>query len=180
MCVPVDHVVQLGQICVGESRLVLLQGGGSIALALLLRWADRGRLCGRAGGCRLESAHTSRKHTHQVHSHTPTYTTPPHTHTESPPHLVLWGRGRALSVRRLALAVIAADRRASGGGRHARHGADLGNLVRFRRPWPGEESLPAPGQGRRTCGRLRGKAPPEGQRGLQRTLQNLTQTGRNT
>lgn len=44
--------------------------------------------------------------------------------------LVLWQRGLALSIRCLALAltVVAPHWRATRGGRHARHGADLGNL----------------------------------------------------
>lgn len=46
--------------------------------------------------------------------------------------LVLWQWGLALGIRCLALAlaltVIAPHRRATRGGRHARHGADLGNL----------------------------------------------------
>lgn len=43
-------------------------------------------------------------------------------------YLVLWQRWLALSIGCLALALIAPHRRATRGGRHARHRADLGNL----------------------------------------------------
>lgn len=43
-------------------------------------------------------------------------------------YLVLWQWRLALSIRCLALALIAPHRRATRGGRHARHRADLGNL----------------------------------------------------
>lgn len=43
-------------------------------------------------------------------------------------NLILWQWGLALSIRCLALTVIAPHRRATRGGCHARHRADLGNL----------------------------------------------------
>lgn len=43
-------------------------------------------------------------------------------------YLVLWQWRLALSIRCLALALVAPHRRATRGGRHARHRADLGNL----------------------------------------------------
>lgn len=52
---PVDHVIQLGEVCVGEGRLLVLQLRGTISLARFVRRAHRGVLVRGGGRGRLEN-----------------------------------------------------------------------------------------------------------------------------